>query len=381
MESVLATFVTLFVTLFAVLTLSGALLSTQDTLRGTRVEMEARLGDQARTNLAPMDVRINSAGTVLEFTYRNAGTTRLTDFKNWDVIIQYFDTADPAAYHLGWLPYTESTPASLEWTVEGIYLNANDAVKESFEPGMLNPGEELVVQLRVSPALGRGKTIQAVLAAQNGVAASTIFARNVLPVLATNAGLIVITRQTGVMGNTKLKVTDADDAATKLVYSVVTSPTQGALSLGTTFTQYDIDNGQLKYTHTGSAPGSDSFTFTVTDGKESIGPFTFNITIANAAPVLAANAGLAVAEGATGTIGSTKLAAMDIDDPIEGLVFAVTSGPSKGTLSLGSSFTQADINAGLVTYARTAPGADSFTFTISDGEATVGPFTFTISVP
>jgi hypothetical protein len=41
MESVLATFVTLFVTLFAVLTLSGALLSTQDTLRGTRVEMEA----------------------------------------------------------------------------------------------------------------------------------------------------------------------------------------------------------------------------------------------------------------------------------------------------------------------------------------------------
>jgi VCBS repeat-containing protein len=110
-------------------------------------------------------------------------------------------------------------------------------------------------------------------------------------VLATNAGLTVITRQTGVMGNTKLKVTDADDPATRLVYSVVTSPTQGALSLGTTFTQYDIDNGQLKYTHTGSAPGSDSFTFTVTDGKESIGPFTFNITIANAAPILAANAG------------------------------------------------------------------------------------------
>ncbi|MGI9213676.1 MAG: VCBS domain-containing protein, partial [Methylococcaceae bacterium] len=89
------------------------------------------------------------------------------------------------------------------------------------------------------------------------------------------------------------------------------------------------------------------------------------------------NAGLNVATHASATvITNTLLHAVDPDQANSALTYTLTSLPTLGTLaksaatlSEGSSFTQADIDAGLVTYTPSAEasGNDSFRFDLSDG--------------
>ena len=106
---------------------------------------------------------------------------------------------------------------------------------------------------------------------------------NTAPVLAINDGLTVANGAVGVITNSLLLVTDADNPpSTEIVYTVTTPPENGSLlglTLGT-FTQADIDGGSVSYGHDGTATTTDSFEFTVSDGAGgSIGPYTFNITV------------------------------------------------------------------------------------------------------
>ncbi len=378
MENVLAAFVTIFLLLFSALTLSAATLSSQDALSVSWQAMQARADLRTRTSLTPIRSQAINDTSVLAFVYRNDGKTRLADFAKWDLIVQYHDSGNPAAYYAEWLPYSAAAPADNQWTVEGIYQDAERKLAEVIEPGIVNPGEELAIQIKLFPPLGIGKTIEASLTTSYGMTATALFTPDAPPVLAANTGLIVAVGGSVTIKNTQLSVTDADDQPGQLVYTVTTAPTQGTLNLGSTFTQLAVDNGALKYSHTGS--GNDSFGFTVTDGKTTIGPFTVTITT-NQQPVLAANTGLTVPSGQTMSIGNTQLAVTDVDDPASNLVFTVVTSPAHGTLSLGNTFTQAAIDNGLLAYARTGDGGDSFTFTVSDGHSTIGPYTFTIVQP
>ena len=155
-------------------------------------------------------------------------------------------------------------------------------------------------------------------------------------------------------------------------------PAQGTLS-AETFTQVDLDAELVTYTHTGT--GDDSFQFMVADGTDEISGFTFEITTRNAPPVLAANTGMAIALTDTGVIAAVALAVSDANTPPESIVYTVTVQPVKGALSLSPTFTQADINQGNLTYSHTQPGLDSFTFTVTDGEESIGPYVFGITMP
>ncbi|MFQ3661160.1 MAG: cadherin-like domain-containing protein, partial [Chloroflexaceae bacterium] len=84
---------------------------------------------------------------------------------------------------------------------------------------------------------------------------------------------------------------------------------------------------------------------------------TGTIIDADDAPTLTTNAGLTVNEGGSGTIGAAQLAASDPDTLPASLVFTLTAVPANGTLFLsgspltvGNTFTQADINANNLTY-------------------------------
>lgn len=61
------------------------------------------------------------------------------------------------------------------WTVEGIYLDAGGSVVEVFEPGIFNPDEEMVIQVKIDPAVGGGTTNMVTLSTPNGVSASAAF--------------------------------------------------------------------------------------------------------------------------------------------------------------------------------------------------------------
>jgi hypothetical protein len=379
METVLTAFIIIFIILFAVLTLSYVFLSTQDTIHASWQEMETRLGEQARTNLQPVSGRFISAELVMELVYRNVGSTRLAAFDEWDVIVQYYDDAVPGNYHVDWLPYNTSTPANNEWTVEGIYLDTAEAIAEVYEPDVLNPGEEIRLRVVLNPVVGPGNTVQTVLATPNGISSALMFTRNIPPVLAINAGLTLASGSTVMIDPMLLQTTDADNTPVELVYTITIPPVQGTLSPETTFTQDDIDNGLVSYTHTGS--GSDSFSFTVSDGEDTIGEYVVTVTIINAIPVLMTNTGLTLASGGTATIDNTLLATSDADDLPGDLVYTVTTAPTQGTLSPSGTFTQANIDSGALSYTHTGSGSDSFMFTVSDGEVTVGDYTFEIVVP
>lgn len=105
------------------------------------------------------------------------------------------------------------------------------------------------------------------------------------------------------------------------------------------------------------------------------------------APVLAVNHAMAITEGATLPISVNVLSASDDVSSGADLRFTVIAAPSYGTLSLNgnptSSFTEADLTNGAVTYHETAFGAsaDSFHFVVSDAAGNQTPTeTFQIEV-
>ncbi len=124
----------------------------------------------------------------------------------------------------------------------------------------------------------------------------TTGACNVPPTLAANTGLTLDqTASATTITTAKLQVTDVEQAAAALTYTVGTAPTKGtlkksgtALVATNTFTQDDIDNNRITYTPNGTLNGADTFTFTVSDGAGgSIGSTSFAIAITdNVAPTV-----------------------------------------------------------------------------------------------
>jgi len=90
-----------------------------------------------------------------------------------------------------------------------------------------------------------------------------------------------------------LQVDDVDNLPAQLVYTITALPSGGTLyragvALGSngTFTQGDIAAGLVSYTHSGGVAGTDSFSFTVTDGAGgSIGATAFAIALGAPPPL------------------------------------------------------------------------------------------------
>jgi hypothetical protein len=65
----------------------------------------------------------------------------------------------------------------MQWTISGIYVDADAMTPEVFEPGILNPDEEMVVQIKVSPSVAMTTTNLVTLNTLNGISASAHFLR------------------------------------------------------------------------------------------------------------------------------------------------------------------------------------------------------------
>ncbi|CFX14665.1 Cadherin [Syntrophomonas zehnderi OL-4] len=197
----------------------------------------------------------------------------------------------------------------------------------------------------------------------------------------------------------ELSATDYFDG-TALSYTLTSIPAKGALekdgtalSAGGAFTQADVDDSKITYTPTANANGADSFGFTVAAPTVGLSSeeetFSISITAVNDEPVLTINTGLTLDEDAPATaITSAMLKAEDVDG--DTLTYTIGTEPTKGALknnatalSSGSTFTQTDIDGDKITYTPTAEvnGADSFSFTVSDGNGgTIGSTAFAITI-
>ncbi|MDH2421976.1 VCBS domain-containing protein, partial [Cobetia litoralis] len=200
--------------------------------------------------------------------------------------------------------------------------------------------------------------------------------------------------------------------------------------------QADGQTGGLRYVHDGGESVdslNDSFTFIVRDdltapsdpfatdsstpvdnGNDTsvvsnVGNVTIEVTPFNDAPLIpltsdaadqtvidaldqsstSANNVLTLGEGESAVIDNSLLQAVDSDNTTRQSTFVITSLPENGTLTVngkvlrvGSSFTQADIDSGALSYEHDGGEihTDAFTFTVSDGPLTTDVATFSIDI-
>ena len=145
-----------------------------------------------------------------------------------------------------------------------------------------------------------------------------------------------------------------------LTYAIASGPSNGSTSLS---------GNTVTYTPSSGYNGSDSFTFTVSDGTVTSSAATVSITVnaVNDAPT-------ATAQSVTGNEDATQSITLSGSDPDgDSLTYAIASSPSNGS---------ANLSGNTVTYTPTANynGSDSFTFTVSDGTTTSSAATVSITV-
>lgn len=388
MEQIVVAILLIFLLLFGVLTLTNAFIQAQSSLEISWEDMNSRASAIGNTSVSPVEMRIFNAGGEIEVTIRNSGATKLADFDRWDVFTEYYeDSAGDPIYHLARLAYQDASPASNEWTEAALYVNKESDIGESYDPNIFNPGEEMTLQLLVSPAIGVGQSARVTVTTVNGITTSLVATRNVPPSLTLETGLKIAAGGGAVITSDMLMAEDPDNAPDELVYTIVTPPANGTLTYDdeviqtpiTEFTQAQIDARQIVYTHIGDQP--DSFTFTLSDGIDTVDPLpAFTITI-DETPVLDTPYPMITLPAmTTKDITSADLRTSDLDDSADNLVYTVTQLPSDGFLSLGATFTQQQINDGALSYTHTGTDADMFKFVVSDGYDIIGAYVFLITL-
>ena len=165
MENALPTLIIGALLLIASAVLTHANVQAHDQLSQSFRDMESRLGYRAQSQLDVVGASLDPELDTLSLSLFNAGQTRLSAFQMMDVIVIY-ETASGRVTK--WLPFADGALSPDSWNVDSI----DD---DSFEPGLLNPGEtaEIVVEL-ASPVLA-GQVHRIVIVSDAGVVTSTPF--------------------------------------------------------------------------------------------------------------------------------------------------------------------------------------------------------------
>ncbi len=216
------------------------------------------------------------------------------------------------------------------------------------------------------------------------------YSGNVFPVAADDKGTGFITNEDQPFTTKSVLLNDTDvDADDITVGDLDLTETKGLVTdNGNGTFEYD-PNGAFEFLNVGET-ATDSFIYTANDGNGGTANATVSIDVngINDAPVLTTNLGQKIDEGAVGVpIIASTLSASDVDNSPADLTYRLNRLPEYGTLylnglalALGGTFTQADINSGLLTFDHDGSKAesDSFGFDLSDGEKGISGQTFKI---
>ncbi len=168
METAITALIVVGIMIVAILGISSHALSAQTSVsQSTQLLLQSE-GERARTNLNAINVAAAPDGSSVQLTLKNTGSTRLGDFTQWDVFLQY---SDGQTQQVNWYGYGV---AANQWNAI-IYQDAATQSPEVVEPGILNPGEEIVVTVNISPPVATGTTNLVTVTTANGVTASAVF--------------------------------------------------------------------------------------------------------------------------------------------------------------------------------------------------------------
>jgi len=184
------------------------------------------------------------------------------------------------------------------------------------------------------------------------------------PHYATNRAPTAFAQSVTLAEDTPLTITlnGSDPDSDPLTFAIATPPTLGSLSAISTTTPHTV-----VYTPNANANGSDSFTFTVSDGAVTSAAATVSVVITPVNdPPTVADASVVAFSGQSTNI---TLSATDVDG--DALTYTIVSNPTHGTLS-GS--------GAVVSYQSSSDyiGVDGFTYRVNDG--TVNSSTATVNI-
>lgn len=195
------------------------------------------------------------------------------------------------------------------------------------------------------------------------------------PTIVTNLGSTINEGESITLSEEVLSATDADGPVYSIVYHITGLPLHGELKLNNSpfdttsavsFTQNDLSNGKISYTHSGDESISDSFTFYLsdTDGNNT-SEYGFEITIigVNDPPVISDIPEILMDEDETYSINITSWLeyVSDPDTPDSLLSFNLTSGANITIVEVENNSFNVVPNANYF-------GTTSVTLTVNDGE-------------
>jgi hypothetical protein len=160
------------------MTMSQGFLSSMDRTSNNIETISQRDEEIMRTNIVVVEASQPTADS-LKVVLRDSGQTKLGNFNRWDLIIHFRDINGQD--RVNWFPYVESVPAYNQWSISGFYLNAGTYSPEVFEPGILNPEEEMVITCRIDPSVEPASVNRISIATPNGITATKIFTGYIPP--------------------------------------------------------------------------------------------------------------------------------------------------------------------------------------------------------
>ncbi|MHB1033589.1 MAG: Ig-like domain-containing protein [Pirellulales bacterium] len=174
-------------------------------------------------------------------------------------------------------------------------------------------------------------------------------------------GTLVKNAAAGVLANDS----DPDGGAVVLTAALGTAPAHGTVTLN--------PDGSFTYTPTAGYHGSDSFTYTASDGTLTSAPATVNIAV-DTTPAAVADSYSTDEDTPLVTSVATGVLANDTDADSDPLTAIVVANPAHGTLTLNTNGTFS------YTPAANYHGSDSFTYKAKDGALESATTTVTLTI-
>lgn len=141
---------------------SSSVNTVGDSWRDINLVTEERLG----TEMGIVSTSVGNGDTDITVSISNSGRTSIYDPSFMDVIVNYPGTDNDR--HLLWVPYTDGAVQDNTWTVSAITGDYRN-------PGVLDPGEEMTLLIRINPATLAGPDRWLVISSDSGVTYTVYF--------------------------------------------------------------------------------------------------------------------------------------------------------------------------------------------------------------
>lgn len=166
MEHTIPALVIAAILIFGAVIMAGVTNNSVDKVSESWRDIEALAEERLGTELTVVSTQVTGGGTDLTVVLRNEGRTQVSEPSLMDVIMNYDGTDN--ARHVVWIPHTDGPLVDNSWTVTGI---SNDFRN----PGVLDNGEEMTMQVRLNPATDVGPDRWVVISTETGIAYSVYF--------------------------------------------------------------------------------------------------------------------------------------------------------------------------------------------------------------